>query len=100
MVSTGRWSDGKRESERTSVVWVASEGDRRKVWCKASMEPCGLTHVGASARGHKRRIPRGACVGKTTSHSGAGDTKRCGNQRQVALRSPVRTTTLTGVRRR
>ena len=25
MVSTGRWSDGKLESWRTSVVWAASE---------------------------------------------------------------------------
>ena len=74
MVSSGRWSDGKLESERTSVVWAASEGDRRKVWSKAPTKPCGLTHVGASARGRKRRIPKRASVGRTRSQSAAGDT--------------------------
>ena len=77
MAVTGRWSDGKLESERTSVVWAASEGVRRKMWSRAPAKPCGLTHVGASARGCKRRIPRRASVGKTRSQSGAGETGRC-----------------------
>ena len=97
---TGRWSDGKLESERTSVVWAASEGVRRKMWSRAPAKPCGLTHVGASARGRRRRIPRRVSVGRTRSQREAGVTGRCETQRQLAFRSPVRTTTLAGVRRR
>ena len=44
------------------------------------LPPTGLTYVGASTRGHKRRIPRRASVGPTRSHSGGGDTGRWGAQ--------------------
>ena len=77
---TGRWSDGKLESERTSVLWAASEGVPRKMWSRAPAKPCGLTHVGASARGCKRRIPRRASVGRTRSKSEAGEIGRCETQ--------------------
>ena len=82
------------------MVWAASEGVRRKMWSRAPAKPCGLTHVGASARGCKRRLPRRASVGRMRSQSGAGETGRCGIQRQLVFRSPVKTTTLGGGRRR
>ena len=84
----------------TSLVWAASEGDRRKVWSKAPTKPCGLTHVEASARGHKRRIPRRASVGRRRSQSGAGDNGRWGTKRWLAFMSPVKARTPAGVRRR
>ena len=65
VVTTGRWSEGKLESKRTSVEWASSEGDQRRMWSRAPTKPCGLTHVGASARGPEQRSPRRASVGRT-----------------------------------
>ena len=55
---------------------------------------------GGLCKGAQAAHPQAVSVGRTRSQSGAGDTWRCGTQRQLALRSPVTTTTLAGVNRR